>query len=156
MKGSTIQVIDQHRYEFTELGPREAFPIYLWLVALVGATGKDAAGAIKSWKDIRGIADLFNAANVDMAKMIGALGQALGRLNDPVIVGHVDVLLGAVLLKGTPLSLDHVNFQGKMVHLTKVLIQSVKVNFSEVFHSSGDLVDGGAAPSTASKSGPQT
>lgn len=144
MKKEVVKKIGKHQYTFCYMTPRESWPVFTWLLALVGDTAGRAAPSIKSWKDISGFRDLFNNANVDMGMVFKALGGAVGNLRDEKVIEHVEALLESVEHRGQRMNLDHVNFQAEMLHMLMVLKQAITVNFSDFFEGSeglGSVID---------------
>lgn len=140
MKAEVRKVIDGKTFVITEMSPRRAFPVYTWLMSLIGKTAGGAAGAIKNFKDVKGLEDLFNNANVDLGKLANSLAQSIQSIDDnPKVEAHVDALLSCAVCDGAECSLDSVVFQGKMILVTKVVVESMKVNFSDFFEGSGGV-----------------
>jgi hypothetical protein len=125
--------IDKHKYLFTQLDPRRAARVYVWLLGIIGGTVGGAVGSLKGGK---GIMD----ADVDLASLGKALEGAFLKLDDDKTFENIDTLLSCVLFGGENMSLDHLNFQGGMLHLTKVVKKSVEVNFSDFLEGSSGLV----------------
>jgi hypothetical protein len=123
----TVQ-IDQQKYTFTQLDPRRAAKVYLWLTGITGSTVARSMAAVEK-KAGKGLLD----SDVDFQKLGSAIQDALATLDSERTIENVDVLLSSVLHKGEPLSLDSLQFQGKMLHMTKVVQKSVEVNFSDFF-----------------------
>lgn len=140
MKETKAKVIKGKRFEFTELSPRRALPIYTFLMSLIGKTAAGAAGSIKNFGEVKGVADLFNNANVDLGQLAMALAGALETIDEnPKLEQHVDTLLDCVICEGSPLSLDSPVFQCKMSLVTEVTMASIEVNFSDFFEGSGGV-----------------
>lgn len=123
----TVQIDDQS-YLFTQLDPRRATKVYLWLTGITGGVIAKSMGAVKQ-QDGKSLLD----ADVDFSKLGDAIQSALLTLDDDRTIENFDVLLSCVLHGGKRLSLDSLQFQGKMLHMTKVVTKSVEVNFSDFF-----------------------
>lgn len=120
-------MIDDKQYMFTQLGPREATKVYLWLVGLVGGLVGSGIAAVAKGKGSGSILD----ADVDFDKLGGALDRAFNTLDSDRTMQQLDVLLSSVLFSGQRMNLDSLNFQGRMLHMTKVTRKAVEVNFSD-------------------------
>ena len=143
MKQEQNKKIGDKKFTFTQLDPRRSYRVYLWLLGKIGTTAATVgnSGAIKSFKDLNGLKDLLNSANIDLPKLISAFGEAIGDLDDDKTVEHTDTLLSSVLCDGQDLSLDWIGFQGRVQLINKVLIEAIKWNYSDFFGGSGGLGD---------------
>lgn len=124
--------IDDKEYNFTQLDPRRAARVYLFLTSRVGGTLGKAIGAVKGGK---GLMD----ADVNMKDLGEALETLFLSLDDERMVEHIDTLLSSVIFGATNMSLDHNNFQGAMLHMTKVVKKAVEVNFSDFLGESSGV-----------------
>lgn len=123
--------IDGKKYLFTQLDPRRAAKVYLFLTSKIGGTLGKALGAVKGGK--------LMDADVDMKDLGAAVENLFLTLDDDRTIEHIDSLLSSVLFGNENLSLDHINFQGKMLHMTKVVKKAVEVNFADFLDESSGL-----------------
>lgn len=128
----TVQ-IDENTYLFTQLDPRRSAKVYLFLMSKIGGTVGKAIGAVKGKGS-------FMEADVNMKDLGDAVQHIFANLDDDATMGHIDTLLSSVLYKGKNLSLDNLVFQGKMLHMTKVVQKSVEVNYSDFLGESSGVV----------------
>lgn len=126
------QEIDGKKYLFTQLNPRRAAKVYLFLTSRIGGTIGKAVGALKGGK---GLLD----ADVDMKELGDAIEHVFKTLDDDAALEHIDTLLSSVLCGADTMSLDHNNFQGSMLHMSKVVKKSVEVNFADFLGGSSGL-----------------
>ncbi len=140
MKDESIRIVLGEKFRITQMSARRALPIYTWLASLIGKTVGGAAGSIKNFKEITGIKAFLDSSNVDLGKLVAALGDSITTIHEnPKIETYVDELLDCVLYGAQPLNLDNPLFQGKMKLLTMVVVESIKVNFPDFLEGSGGL-----------------
>ena len=132
------RTIDRKDYTILQLPPPKALPIYTWLVGVLGKAAPDIAGSLENAGDLSNIKDIINNGDLNIQKLFKGLGSAVIQFDDPRTVDHVETLLSEVKLKGKEVKLDSPHFQGKMLHLTKVIIACLEVNFSDFLGGSGD------------------
>lgn len=125
-------MIDNNKYLFTQLDPRRAARVYLFLTNKIGSTLGKAIGSLKGGK----ILD----ADIDMKSLGEAVEGLFSTLDDDSTLQHIETLLSSVLFNGQQMNLDSLNFQGKMLHLTKVTKKAVEVNFSDFLDENNGLV----------------
>lgn len=125
-------IIDGKKYLFTQLDPRRAAKVYMFLTSKIGGTLGKAIGSLKGGK---GLLD----ADIDMGGLGMALDSLFSSLDDDRTIEHIDTLLSCVLYGADKMSLDHLNFQGQMLHMTMVLKKSLEVNFSDFLDGSRGL-----------------
>lgn len=125
-KGPKTQVIDGVKYEFTILSPRDSAPTLLWLMGVTGASaGKVIAGVSGLDKGID--------AKLDEKAIGSAIEHAFLSLDSPRTIDHIDKLLSSVMAGGQVMSLDSLQFEGKLLHMLKVVKVSAEVNYSDFF-----------------------
>jgi len=140
MRKTNTEIIDELKFEFTQLSSRKALPIYTFLGSLVAKTAGKAAGAIKDFEAVNGLQDFLDSTNVDISQIIGALAESIATIDEnPKLESYIDTLLDSVICEGKSLNLDSLVFDGKMKLLTKVVIASVKFNFSDFFGEKGEI-----------------
>jgi hypothetical protein len=129
--------IDDNKYTFSQLDPRRAAKVYAFLLGRFGATVGDAIGALGKLKGFKSIQD----ADLDMSKLGSALAKLFQSMDDDKTLEHVDTLLSSVLFEGSNMNLDHINFQGRMKHLTKVTQKALEVNYADFLEGSRGIVE---------------
>jgi len=140
MKTSKTEKINNKTFEFTQLSPRSALPIYTFLMPLIGRTITGIGSSIKNFDDLKGIQDLLNQGNVNLKTLGDSICEALEKIEDnPKIEQYIDTLLSSVIHNGSVLNLDSLVFQGNFLLLNKVIIKAVEVNFSDFFEGNGGL-----------------
>lgn len=124
--------IDGKKYLFTQLDPRRAARVYAFLLNKFGGTLGKALGSVKGGK---GLLD----ADVDMKQLGEAVEHLFSSFDDDSTIQHMDTLLSCIIFNGERMNLDHLNFQGKMLHMSKVLKKSLEVNFSDFLEGSSGI-----------------
>lgn len=124
MRKPTIKVIDNHEYEFLQLGGRKSFILLNRILKLIApavsrtimSIGKD--GGNKSLLDI----------DIDENTVGKAIDMLVSRFDENENIQTCELLFESVMYKGQQVGFETLTFEGDMMHMLKVLKEAIEVN----------------------------
>lgn len=137
MREELGKTIDDKEYRFLQMVPEDAVRVSLRLMKIAGLQVGGALGALKLEP---GGAAAKGDFDLDMKLLGVSIGKMFQQINEEETIDTMKKMLTSVLFNGTPLKMDHSNFQGKTLHLFKVVTESGRVNFSDFFAGSSGIV----------------
>lgn len=154
MRNAEKRTIDGNKYEFFQLPPKQSMRVLTKLLKVAIAPLGKAMGSVKGGKsEVDSILD----RDIDFDALSTALSELSNRLDeDQVIEIFTSLMEYSHCLDGggsaTNLSWEHPNFQGRVLHLIKVMKASVEVNYSDFFKGASDALGFAARRNTTQES----
>lgn len=123
-------------YSFTQLPAHEAVDVHMFLTSVFGDL---IGGGLQAITGGGGIENM----DIDTSKLGQALMGALRKENRAEAKEHIGTLLKSVRFNANGLSLNDGHFDGKIMHLYKVLGMAMEVNFSDFLEELGGVLEKG-------------
>ena len=130
--------VGENEYEFLTMNAEDAVKITLRLSKIFGVGAGKALGALETIPGGSENGLLDKDINID--KLGDAVAILFDRVNEDEAVDTIKKLLSSVMCNGTSMDLNHVNFQGKTLHLMVVVKKSMEVNFADFFDAASGIV----------------
>lgn len=132
--GVETHVIDSIEYEFYCLKTSEALKTLTYILKVASESlGKVIAGA----RSVDNIKSILDNDDIDIE---GIISSIVNRLDDPRTLEVAQTLVSSVYRNGKKLDFD-TYFKGKILHLSKVLMQAGRVNFSDFLEELSGKLD---------------
>jgi len=123
-------------YIFTQMKPEDATRVALRLMKIAGLQVGGALGSLQLKPG--------GVQNSDFDMDMELLGQSIGKMfqqiDEDETIDTIKKLLGTVLCNGKPMTINHLNFQGRTLHLMNVVQTAGRVNFSDFFDASSGVL----------------
>ncbi len=127
--------VGKTKYQFTQLSADEALDVHMFLTSIFGDLIGGGLQALTG--------DKVSDMDIDTSKLGQALMGAMRKDNRAEAKVHINTILGSVRHEANGLNLSDGHFDGKIMHLYKVLGVALEVNFSDFLEEIGGVLEKG-------------
>jgi hypothetical protein len=119
------RTIDGEKYEFEQMGTKEALRILTRISKMVGKPLALATGAVKRGDD--------GKFKLDETVLSNVAGTLFDRIDEDETIALVEMLCATkALCAGQKINFDR-HYEGKLIHLSKVLSAALEVQYGDFF-----------------------